>query len=122
LFNCFGIIAITIDRPLFASVLFIFASITLFTIFFLRKTRKVFLAGHLIVVLLYALCIFLLFHGGIENTGILWFYALPVVALFIFGKKIGSYYLVSIFIIVALVFAFPPAFATKYSEVLKLDF
>lgn len=120
--SVFGIIAIKFDRPLFALVLFLFASITLFTIFFLRKTRKVYTAGHIIVILLYALCIFLLFHGGVENTGILWFYALPVVALFIFGKKIGSYYLVSIFMIVALVFAFPPTFAAKYSEVFKIRF
>lgn len=118
----FGIKGILSERIAYSLTLFSFLAGVVILIFFLRNFKKVLVSGHIIVTLMYLLCVFLLFNGGEEMTGMLWFYCFPVVALFILGRIVGSIYLVTIFALVLFVFITNPDFAPDYSVVFKQRF
>jgi len=109
-------------RIAFGMTLFSFFIGVIALVFYLRRTKNILVSGHIIVSLMYLLCIFLLFDGGEEMTGVLWFYCLPVVALFILGRIVGGLYLITIFLIVLFVFITKPDYAPEYNSVFKLRF
>ncbi len=57
--------------------------------FFAIKREKYALSSNLIVYLFLCLFLYLVYSGGIENTGSLWIYVFPALALFLHGFKHG---------------------------------
>ena len=66
-----------------AQILLSFAIVTVLCFVYLRTSRNVRRTNSFIVALLGALCLFLMYTGGIQGTGPLWYFAFPPVALFI---------------------------------------
>ncbi len=56
--------------------------------FFIFKS-KINLASNIIVYLFFTLFIYLVYSGGVENSGILWVYAFPAIALILHNLKQG---------------------------------
>ena len=48
--------------------------------------------------------LFLIFHGGIENTAYIWALTYPLIALFLLGKRLGAYLSFSLLILACIVF------------------
>jgi len=67
--------------------------------------------------------LFLIISGGINNTGYLWSYAFPLLAVFLFGARKGSVALFLFFsgILFFFAFDFPPS-SSKYSLDFKVRF
>ncbi len=57
------------------------------------------LARHFVVALMGALCLFLFYSGGTENTGPLYYFVFPVVAVFLQGIRLGSISVLSLLLI-----------------------
>ncbi len=72
----------------------------------LRKTRNLDRAQTLLLADITAIMIFLYATGGIERTGIFWWFTYPVAAFFITGRRKGWYWIVGIMITAALMKAF----------------
>ena len=68
-----------------------------------RRTNDARLPAAIIVYSLYALMIFLVYSGGVENTGPLWIFIVSPVSLFIHGLKRG---LIEISIFLAIIFPY----------------
>lgn len=75
--------------------------------YFLRVLKKKYLtfAVYVMILTVGISLISLLFEGGIEGTGIYWFYTLPVVSIFLLGRKEGSL-ITSTFIVIILAIIF----------------
>lgn len=66
-----------------ALILLVFDALTLCGYFYLRVTGNRRATNTFLVILLGALCLFLLYTGGRGDTGHLWFYVFPIFALFV---------------------------------------
>ncbi|OGS22042.1 MAG: hypothetical protein A2252_02450 [Elusimicrobia bacterium RIFOXYA2_FULL_39_19] len=86
-------------------------------------TKKIFFINYSSVVSLEILFLFLLLSGGINNTGHLWTYFLPLTAFFILGLSSGTAVVLSFLLISTFVFAtgwplntsfYPIEFKTRY--------
>ena len=89
----FGFAALAIDETAYANVIFGFAFTTAFSYGVIWVTHYYFLAKHLIAALMGALCIYLLYTGGTEGTGPVFYMAFPMVAVFLQGFVIGGVYI-----------------------------
>lgn len=95
-----GAIDLLQGKLLLGFTLLAFAVVFLFFFFFLRKTKNPVIPGNMIVTLMFLLAVFLLFNGGSSKSGYVWYFVLPLTALFILGKKRGL-----VFIIISLLLA-----------------
>jgi len=57
------------------------------------------LARHFVVALMGALCLFLFYSGGTDNTGPLYYFVFPIVAMFLQGIRLGSISVMSLLLI-----------------------
>ncbi len=113
----FGIIDIFIDRITASIILLSVSSINIVGIILNRKNiidyagRSILTAG----VILFA---FLFYDGGIENTGILWFFAYPSIAMYLRGRIEGLFWISMIFIANSFVVLFSKLgyYPLKYSN------
>lgn len=96
----FGINALFFANYLHACILFITIAITIANYFYLRKSKNYIISGHIIIVMMFALNLYLIFSGGQDNTGILWLYVFPVLCIFTLGIKQGLIYVGVLFGIV----------------------
>ena len=92
----------------------------LFTLFFLRKTRKYNTAGWFIVLIMYIILIVLLF-GGNPNR-LLWYYVFPALSYFVLGIKRGGLINLSLILITGFVFLFSFDFLNALSTAFKIRF
>ena len=117
-----GIVALFNDNYVLASTLFL-ASFIYFTGYYVyRKFDNIALSSAIILYSLYLMMFYLVFTGGVENTGPLWIFIVSPVSVFIHGLKRG---LVEIAIFIAIVIAImfvPTEFITHatYSTEFKL--
>ncbi len=58
-------------------------------LFYLKKTENYIISGYVVLYLFFALMLYLIYSGGVENTGPLWIYCLPAIALYIHGLQRG---------------------------------
>jgi diguanylate cyclase (GGDEF)-like protein len=77
----------------------------LLNIFYLYFTKKHLHSGYAVLYFFFALMIYLVYAGGVENTGPLWIYCLPPMALYMRGLKRGLFEL-SIFILIIIYILF----------------
>jgi len=63
--------------------------ILLLNLFYLKKTENYVFSGYIVLYFFFALMLYLVYSGGVENTGSLWIYCLPAIALYIHGLQRG---------------------------------
>jgi len=93
----------------------------LLNIFYLYFTKKHLQSGYAVLYFFFALMIYLVYSGGVENTGPLWIYCLPPMALYMRGIKRGLFELsIFILIIVYILFYNHINIEAQYTETFKL--
>ncbi len=93
----FGFESLSADKNVLATVVLGSAGMSAANYFFLYRTGNYKLSAILILILIVALCSYLLCSGGSENTGPLWFFILPVLNFYILGLRRGCLSIVAIF-------------------------
>jgi len=100
----------------------------LLNLFYLKRTENYIVSGYVVLYLFFALMLYLIYSGGVENTGPLWIYCLPAIALYIHGLQRGLLDL-SIFIFLMTFILFYPdknfleaEYATPYKVRIILSF
>ncbi len=97
----FGLLCL-FEKNTFLSLFLLATSIILLLNYYLiTKKEKYTMGTHIIVYLFMFLFFYLVYSGGIANTGSLWIYTFPALALFLHGLKHG---LIDIFIFIFCLF------------------
>jgi diguanylate cyclase (GGDEF)-like protein len=104
----FAIDSFTQQHPGHGAVLLTFALLTACCLFFLRQTGRAKITNYLLVLLLGSLCLVLLYTGGIDGSGPLWYYVFPLFALFVLRLWAGILAVLLLFIVTMLVLLLPP--------------
>jgi diguanylate cyclase (GGDEF)-like protein len=86
----FGVAAVLRSEMAYAMVIFGFAVATILIYGGIWSSGQYFLARHFVVALMATLCLFLFYSGGTENTGPVYYFVFPVVAVFLQGVRVGS--------------------------------
>ena len=111
LINTFNLIAFIFVFPLGVNALyeslymlaFALLSISFILIvnyFFLKFSHKKEIASYVISVLFFMLFSYLIYTGGVDNTGPLWVYPLPMIIMFLLGFRQGILYMTLFFIVI----------------------
>lgn len=104
----FAIESLVQDQLRYALVLLTFAGLTLLCFIHLCITRKTTFTNGFVVLLLGMLCLFLLYNGGVNGTGPLWFFVFPLFALFALRLWAGILSVLILFSITLLFLIYPP--------------
>jgi diguanylate cyclase (GGDEF)-like protein len=97
-----------------------FLSAINFYLFYKNKIKYT-LSSDLLLYPLLALMLYLVATGGVDNTGALWIYAIPVISLFLYGLRKGLVVLLFFSAIVVLIL-FLPADILDFSVQYSFDF
>lgn len=94
------------------------------TAYYLHRTGDQDAAGYMVSVVMGGFFLWLIASGGINNTGYLWTYPVPLLLLFLLGLKRGTLATGIFLALVALIFFFPgkPFLMTKYPEDFEIRF
>ncbi len=87
--------------------LFIAVFLTIANYYFLKKTKNSYLASHFLASVFLVLMCYLLYTGGVNGTGPLWIFALPLIFFFLLGLKQGFMY-VFVFLILIVTILYAP--------------
>lgn len=87
----------------------------LINVSYLKLTDNHHYAGYIMLYLVFALILYLIYSGGYHNTGPLWIFALPPLALFIHGLKKGLIDIAVFLIIILFMFFYPRDFLLEAS-------
>lgn len=91
----------------------IFASLVYFLGYYIQKTQNNFaVSSSIIICSLYLLMFYLVYSGGIENTGPLWIFMVAPVSLFLHGLKRGLLELSQFICILIIIMYLPPELAS----------
>lgn len=105
------------------TVILLVSSAIFFIGFYIQKrTHNYFIASAIILYSLFILMIYLVYAGGVNNTGPLWIFMVAPVALYIHGLKMGLID-IAIFLLVVVIIMFYPdngLLATNYTTEFKL--
>jgi len=91
-------------------------------LFYLKATDNYVISGYVVLYLFFVLMLYLVYAGGVENTGPLWIYCLPPIALYIHGLQRGLLDL-SIFVFLITFMLFYPdnnLLDTEYTNTFKV--
>lgn len=103
-FLCFfGIAALQHDNGGYGEVLLGFAVLTGLSYAAIWVSGRYFLANHLVTLLMGLLCLYLLYTGGEANTGPLWYFVYPLIAMFLQGTRLGTTSVVLLFVLSGMV-------------------
>lgn len=107
-----------------SAILMMLTLLSTVNFYLLYKNRiKYSLASHLILYPILGLMLYLVATGGIDNTGPLWIYVIPAVALFLYGLKKGLIVLLGFTLMTALILFLPESilhFSVHYSFDFKI--
>lgn len=92
----FGIAAVFRDEIAYAIVILGFAAATCIIYGAIWLTGQFHLARHFVVTLMASLCLFLFYSGGTQNTGPLYLFVFPVVAVFLQGVRLGVIFVIAL--------------------------
>lgn len=95
----FGFAAVLRGEIAYATVIFGFAAATCIVYGGIWLSGQLYMARHFVVTLMGTLCLFLFYSGGTDNTGPLYYFVFPVVALFLQGISVGSVSVVALLLI-----------------------
>jgi diguanylate cyclase (GGDEF)-like protein len=90
---------------------------------YLKVTDNHFYAGYIMLYLIFVLILYLIYSGGYHNTGPLWIFSLPPLALFIHGLKKGLMDIGVFLMIIVLMFFYPntPLLDASYTTAFKVQ-
>lgn len=94
----------------------------LFNIIYLRSTQNHTISGAIVLYITFILMFYLVYSGGIDNTGPLWIFCLPAIVILIHGLKRGAIELL-IFLSLIFVILYAPDnifLTTEYSDSMKI--
>lgn len=92
----FGITALTENNLFHAVVLFAFSAIAAVTLVTLWLANFYWLGKHFTTGMMWLLCLYLFYTGGVQNTGPLYYAVFPSVALFLQGRLRGFLWVISL--------------------------
>ncbi len=98
--SLFGINALYKSFYMLAFVLFFISFILILNYFFLKFSQKKEIASFVISTLFFILFAYLVYSGGVNNTGPLWVYPLPMIVMFLLGFRLGIFYMLLFFIVI----------------------
>lgn len=99
----FGVVNLVEKQTLPGVIEIVFGVAILGNIVYLRWQRNVSLAANNVLFLMLGVLIFLLIDGGIDKSGIFWFYTYPALAFFLEGRKRGLVWILALFAMIATV-------------------
>ena len=96
--------------------------ILMFNYFYLKRTQNVKNASLVVSILFSCMLLFLVYTGGVSNTGVLWIYALPPVLLYLHGYTLGLKFvsLFSAIMLFMLFFPYADTLGTEYTDAFKV--
>ena len=111
LINTFNLIAFIFVFPLgvnafyhsldmLAFLLLATSFIVIVNYFFLKFSHKKEIASYVISILFFVLFSYLIYTGGVDKTGPLWVYSLPMIVMFLLGFRQGMLYMALFFIVI----------------------
>ncbi|MCK4661821.1 MAG: SpoIIE family protein phosphatase [Bacteroidales bacterium] len=115
----YGIIDLIAGDIILSIVLFFISALVLSIFVYLRITKNYIFCGHSIVIFMFVLFLYLFISGATNNTGFVWYYVFPVLALFTVGRKYGTIYNFLLFTISMIMFIYEPDFMNIYDKELK---
>ncbi|MFD2167643.1 GGDEF domain-containing protein [Thalassotalea euphylliae] len=92
---------------LLAAILFIASGTYLLGFYLQKRTGNIDLASNIVLYSLMILMIYLVYSGGVNNTGPLWIFMVAPVALFLHGFKKGLFDLGVFLIIISIIMFYP---------------
>ena len=99
----FGLAAIYRGERAFATVIFAFAVATSLVYFTAWYSHHYGFTKHLLALLMGALCVYLFYTGGSQNTGPLFYFVFPLVAIFLQGLSYGLGSVLGLMLVTAIV-------------------
>ena len=81
--------------------------------YYLKKSSNAIIASHIIAMLFFILMLYLVYTGGIDTTGPLWIFSLPIIIFFLLGLKQGFIYIIAFLVFSAIILFFPFDFLLK---------
>lgn len=99
----FGIAAILREENAYAMVILGFAVSTCVIYGAIWLSGQFYLARHFVVALMGSLCLFLFHSGGTENTGPMYYFIFPVVAVFLQGIRLGSISVITLLLVTLII-------------------
>lgn len=94
----FGVLHLVINHNTPVGILELTGSAAIaLNLFTFQLNKKITLANHLFILILLALLVLMLISGGIERTGIFWFFIFPLAAFFLTGRKQGLVWLAALY-------------------------
>jgi diguanylate cyclase (GGDEF)-like protein len=93
----FGVEALQAGNDGYGHVLLGFAGMTAACYALIWLSGRYVLANHLATLLMGLLCLYLLYTGGVANTGPLWYFVFPLLAMFLQGTRVGTATVVLLF-------------------------
>ena len=87
----------------------------LINVLYLKLTDNHLYAGYILLYLVFALILYLIYSGGYHDTGSLWVFALPPLALFIHGLKKGLMDIGVFLMIILFMFFYPKDYLLEAS-------
>jgi len=105
IFILLGINALLDARLLLGIILLGGASLFVFNILYLKATKDYRISAYVILYFLFSLILYLIYSGGVDNSGALWSFVLPPIVLSIHGLKKGlTELLIFLFIAIGILF------------------
>ncbi|THB75260.1 MAG: response regulator, partial [Gammaproteobacteria bacterium] len=115
-FSAFGIDAFLRGKILFGCVLFLGNVLTIFTVFYLRRTGNVLYAAYGIVIVLFFICLFLIINvAPYDRTAPMWLYLFPLTSLFALGHRKGLLFNIVLISTTLILMLFLPALSAQYN-------
>ncbi|GAA6172359.1 GGDEF domain-containing protein [Colwellia sp. KU-HH00111] len=102
-----GIIELFNEHTMLASILFVASFVYFLGYFAFTRLNNSALSAAIILYSLYLLMFYLVYSGGVENTGPLWIFMVAPVSVFIHGLKRGLIDIAGFLIIISLIMFFP---------------
>jgi hypothetical protein len=93
----FGVEALQAGNDGYGHVLLGFAGMTAACYALIWLSGRYVLANHLVTLLMGLLCLYLLYTGGVANTGPLWYFVFPLLAMFLQSTRVGTATVVLLF-------------------------
>jgi len=121
----FGFFNIRLGNQATGSAEIALSFLAIINLLYLRYSLNYKTAGRNILFLMYCVLLFLLLFGGVEHTGIFWYYTFPLLAFFLQGKKSGFFYTGLLYLLTALFYllhdaGYIPLFAYTFIEIRQL--
>jgi len=98
------------------------ALILVLNFIYIMKTDNHYVSSYVILYFFFVLMVYLVYSGGASNTGPLWAYSLPAMALFLHGFKKGLIVTGLFLLIISIIFFYPDnaLLTANYSEEFKV--